>query len=463
MENALAFGRRVMEAAGAKRVAWTGPASTHVQGTCRMGSDPARSVVDANCESHDAKRLFVGDASLVPEDPLGQPLADDHGPRRPPRPAPRRGFEPIPERAGGEGRRLGARESLERKEKNVKAAVLNDYNQALELEDRPEPEITRPNQVRVKIEAAGVCSTDLHAIDGQMGPAGMEVPRVLGHENGGRVDAVGDLVTTVSVGDPVLIYPPHSCGVCVNCRRGLDMHCDHHQFTGLTLDGGFTEYLVVGEREIVPLPPGIDPVDVAPHSDAGITAYHAVKKVAHLLQPGTTTVVLGAGGVGHIGLQLARELGSGTVIAVDPHPDRRKLAEELGADWAIDSESVVDAIWELSTGRGADVVLDFVGTDQTHGDGLGMLALTGTYSMIGFGGTITIPSVALVSQEQALVANLVGSWTDLWEVLQLHAAGKVTLKTETHPLDDVNEVLGRLREGDITGRAVLLPHDNGSA
>jgi NAD+-dependent secondary alcohol dehydrogenase Adh1 len=129
----------------------------------------------------------------------------------------------------------------------------------------------------------------------------------------------------------------------------------------------------------------------------------------------------------------------------------------------VDSEGVEDAVWELSQGHGADLVLDFVGTDQTHADGLAMLGLQGTYSMIGFGGTITIPSVALVSQEQCLVANLVGSWTDLWEVVQMHAAGRITLKTETHPLAEVNEVLGRLREGDITGRAVLLPHSNGSA
>ena len=344
----------------------------------------------------------------------------------------------------------------------MKAAVLHDYNQALELEDRPEPEITKPNQVRVKIEAAGVCSTDLHAIEGEMGPAGMDVPRVLGHENGGTVDAVGDLVTTVKVGDPVLIYPPHSCGVCVNCRRGLDMHCAHHDFTGLSVDGGFTEYLVVGEREIVPLPSGIDPVDVAPHSDAGITAYHAIKKLSHLMLPGSTTVVLGAGGVGHIGLQLAKELGSSTVLAVDPHPDRRKLAVELGANQALEADGVAEAVRDLTDGKGADLVLDFVGTDQTHADGIAMLAELGTFGLIGFGGTITAPSAALVGQEQSVVANLVGSWTDLWEVLQLHAAGKVTLKTETHPLDEVNEVLGRLREGDITGRAVLLPHQNGA-
>jgi NAD+-dependent secondary alcohol dehydrogenase Adh1 len=344
----------------------------------------------------------------------------------------------------------------------MKAAVLHDYNQDLELEDRPEPEITKPNQVRVKIEAAGVCSTDLHAIEGEMGPAGMDVPRVLGHENGGTVEAVGDLVTTVEAGDPVLIYPPHSCGVCVNCRRGLDMHCARHDFTGLSVDSGFTEYLVVGEREIVPLPSGIDPVDVAPHSDAGITAYHAIKKLSHLMLPGSTTVVLGAGGVGHIAIQLAKELGSSTVLAVDPHPDRRKLAVELGANQALESDGVADAVRELTDGKGADLVLDFVGIDQTHADGLAMLADLGTFGLIGFGGTITAPSAALVGQEQSLVANLVGSWTDLWEVLQLHAAGRVTLKTETHPLDEVNEVLGRLREGDITGRAVLLPHENGA-
>jgi NAD+-dependent secondary alcohol dehydrogenase Adh1 len=344
----------------------------------------------------------------------------------------------------------------------VKAAVLNDYNQALELEDRPEPEITQPNQVRVKIEAAGVCSTDLHAIDGEMGPAGMDVPRVLGHENGGTVDAVGDLVTTVKVGDPVLIYPPHSCGVCVNCRRGLDMHCARHDFTGLSVDGGFTEYLVVGEREIVPLPAGIDPVDVAPHSDAGITAYHAIKRLSHLMLPGSTTVVIGAGGVGHVGLQLAKELGSSTVLVVDPHPDRRKLAVELGANQALEANGAVDAVRDFTDGRGADLVLDFVGIDQTHADGIAMLGELGTFGLIGFGGIITAPSAALVGQEQSVVANLVGSWTDLWEVVQLHTAGKITLKTETHPLDAVNEVLGRLREGDITGRAVLLPHSNGS-
>jgi NAD+-dependent secondary alcohol dehydrogenase Adh1 len=315
--------------------------------------------------------------------------------------------------------------------------------------------------VLIQVEGAGVCATDLHAIDGEMEPAGLTLPVVLGHENAGRVAAVGDLVSTVGVGDPVLVCPPHTCGLCVACRRGRDMMCVRHEFTGLTVDGGFAEYVVVSERSLVPLPAGLETAQVAPYADAGITAYHAVKRVAHLAVPGTTTVVLGIGGVGHVGLQLVRELGSGaTVVAVDPSPQRRALAAGLGADAVLDSGEVVEAVRDLTDGRGADLVLDFVGNDQTHTAGVEMLVRGGTYSIVGFGGMVTVPSAAMVGNEITIVANLVGSWIDLWEVLQLHARGRLTLKTETHALEDVNEVLGRLREGDITGRAVLVP-DNG--
>jgi NAD+-dependent secondary alcohol dehydrogenase Adh1 len=315
--------------------------------------------------------------------------------------------------------------------------------------------------VLIKIEGAGVCATDLHAIDGEMEPAGVTLPLVLGHENAGRVAAVGDLVSTVVVGDPVLVFPPYSCGLCVACRRGIDMHCDQHQFTGLTVDGGFAEYVVVSERSVVKLPPGTNPVEVAPYADAGVTAYHAIRRVAHLAVPGATAVVIGIGGVGHVGLQLLRELGSGAVmVAVDPNPLRRALAASLNADAVLDSVEVVDAVRDLTDGRGADLVIDFVGTQQTHEDATGMLAKGGTYSIVGFGGMVTVPSGAMVGNEQAIVANLVGTWVDLWEVMQLHARGKLTLKTETHRLEDVNDVLAKLREGEVTGRAVLTPNSS---
>lgn len=338
----------------------------------------------------------------------------------------------------------------------MKAAMMREYHRPLELVDRPVPEPSRPTDVLVRIGGAGVCATDLHAIEGLMEPAGVTLPRVLGHENAGWVEAVGAGVATVTAGDAVLVYPPYSCGLCLACRRGNDMHCDHHEFTGLSVDGGFAEYVLVTERSLLKLPAGVEPADVAPHADAGLTAYHAVRRLAHLAVPGTTAVVIGVGGVGHIALQLVRELGSSRVIAVDTDERRRLLADELGADVVV-GDDAGDAVGDLTGGRGADLVFDFVGTDATHATSLAMLARGGAYSIVGYGGMVAAPSAALVVSEQSIHGNLVGTWVDLWELLQLHAAGRVRLKTEVHPLDSVNDVLDKLRAGEVTGRAVLVP------
>jgi NAD+-dependent secondary alcohol dehydrogenase Adh1 len=312
--------------------------------------------------------------------------------------------------------------------------------------------------VLVSVGGAGVCATDLHAIDGLMEPAGLRPPVVLGHENAGWVHAAADGVTAAAVGDAVLLYPPYSCGLCVPCRRGFDMHCERHQFTGLTRDGGFAEYVLVDERSLIRLPNGVNPAEVAPHADAGITAYHAVKKLLPRLAPGSTTAGIGVGGVGHIGLQLVRVLGGGTVIGIDTDERRRRLARELGADEVLgDQADVADAVREATNGVGADVVLDFVGTDATHESAMRMLARRGLYSIVGYGGTVSHPSVGFVVGETVVAGNLVGNWIDLWELLELHVRGQITLRTETHPLEDVNDVLDRLREGEITGRAVLVP------
>jgi NAD+-dependent secondary alcohol dehydrogenase Adh1 len=340
----------------------------------------------------------------------------------------------------------------------MRAALLREYHRPLELVELPEPEPQRARDVVVRIGGAGVCATDLHAIDGLMEPAGLHPPVVLGHENAGWVHAVGDDVTIASVGDAVLVYPPYSCGLCVPCRRGNDMHCDRHGFTGLTRDGGFADYVLVDERSLLRLPEGVEPAAVAPHADAGLTAYHAVKKLVPRLVPGATTAVIGVGGVGHIALQLLRVLGAGAVIAIDTDERRRRLAAELGADEVLGEKAdVVGAVREITGGAGADVVLDFVATDETHAASLAMLARGGAYSLVGYGGLVSVPSVALVVGEAQVQGNLVGSWIDLWELLQLHASGQVTLRTETHPLDEVNDVLARLREGEVTGRAVLVP------
>jgi NAD+-dependent secondary alcohol dehydrogenase Adh1 len=340
----------------------------------------------------------------------------------------------------------------------VKAALMRDYHRPLELVEHPEPEPRSARDVVVRVGGAGVCATDLHAIDDLMGGVGVTVPLVLGHENAGWVHAVGDDVTAAAVGDAVLVYPPYSCGLCVPCRRGLDMHCERHQFTGLTRDGGFAEYVLVDERSLLRLPPGVEPAEVAPHADAGLTAYHAVKRLVPLLVPGSTVTVLGVGGVGHIALQLLRALGAASILAVDTDERRRRLARELGADEVLGEQAdTADAVREATDGRGADVVLDLVGTDESHAAGLRMLARRGTYSVVGYGGTVSLPSVALVADEQTIAGNLVGSWIDLWELLQLHGRGAVRLRSETHPLDGVNDVLDALRAGDVTGRAVLVP------
>jgi NAD+-dependent secondary alcohol dehydrogenase Adh1 len=212
----------------------------------------------------------------------------------------------------------------------------------------------------------------------------------------------------------------------------------------------------VSERSLIKLPEGIEPAEVAPHADAGLTAYHAVRRLAHLAVPGTASVVIGVGGVGHIALQLLRELGSSRVIAVDVDERRRRLAGELGADVVVGGDPV-EAVREETAGRGAVLVFDFVGTDATHTESLQMVARGGSYSVIGYGGTVTAPSIAFVGGEVSVVGNLVGTWVDLWELLQLHAAGRVRLVSETHPLESVNEVLESLREGEVVGRAVLVP------
>ena len=336
----------------------------------------------------------------------------------------------------------------------MKAALMRAYHQPLELIERARPEPVHPNDVLVRIGGAGVCATDLHAIDGLMEPAGVTLPRVLGHENAGCVEALGADVTSVATGDGVLIYPPYSCGLCVPCRRGSDMHCLRHEFTGLSIDGGFAEYVLVDERSIVKLPAGTDRVAIAPHADAGLTAYHAVRRLAHLARPGTTAVVIGAGGVGHIALQLLRELGSSRVVCVDTDERRRDLAAQLGADEVVASG---EQLREAIGAAGAELVFDFVGSDATHATALAVLARGGAYSVIGYGGTISCGSAELVVSEQQVIGNLVGSWTDLWELVQLHAAGRVTLRVERHRLEDVNTVLDALRAGDITGRAVLVP------
>src|SRR3954452_8769690 len=234
----------------------------------------------------------------------------------------------------------------------MKAVRLHGYHQMPVVEDVPEPTVQGPLDVVVKIGGAGVCRTDLHIMEGQwaeaMAPA---LPYTLGHENAGWIHEVGSAVTNVAVCDTVILHPTPTCGLCRACRAGQDMHCSDSSFPGLSHDGGMAEYLVTSARACVKLDPATRPQDVAALADAGITAYHAVRKALPLLYPGTTAVVIGAGGLGHIGIQCLSALTATTIVVVDRNPDDLELAARLGAHHTVLGDgSQVTAVQELTAG-----------------------------------------------------------------------------------------------------------------
>jgi NAD+-dependent secondary alcohol dehydrogenase Adh1 len=342
----------------------------------------------------------------------------------------------------------------------MKAVRLHDYHKSPVVEDVAEPTISGPLDVIVKIGGAGVCRTDLHIVEGQwaekMAP---ELPYTIGHENAGWVHEVGAAVTNVAVGDTVILHPQPSCGLCRACRAGNDMHCSNSFFPGLSNhDGGMAEYLRTSARACVKLEPQTRPEDVAALADAGITAYHAVRKAIPLLYPGTTAVLIGAGGLGHIGIQCLAALTAAKVIVVDRNPEALKLAEQLGADHAVVADGgQIDAVKDLTGGAGAEVVLDFVAEQGAEHDGFQMTGRAGSYFVIGYGGTVTIPTLDIVSTERNIIGNIVGTYNDLAELMVLAQAGKVTLHTKTYPLDAAVEALDDLDNGRVRGRAILVP------
>jgi NAD+-dependent secondary alcohol dehydrogenase Adh1 len=340
----------------------------------------------------------------------------------------------------------------------MKAVRIHGYHQQPVVDDIPEPTISGPLDVIIKIGGAGVCRTDLHIIEGQWEAAmNPSLPYVLGHENAGWVEEVGSAVTNVAVGDTVILHPTPTCGLCHACRAGDDMHCENSSFPGLSHDGGMAEYLLTSARCCVKLDPSTQPKDVAALADAGITAYHAVRKALPLLYPGTTAVVIGAGGLGHIGIQCVAALSAASVIVVDRNPDALKLAEQLGATHTVVADgNHVAAVQELTKG-GAHVVFDFVAEQGAENEGWAMTRRAGSYYVIGYGGELHIPTLDVIGTERNVVGNIVGTYNDLAELMVLAQAGKVTLHTRTYPLAQAPEALADLDAGRVRGRAILVP------
>jgi NAD+-dependent secondary alcohol dehydrogenase Adh1 len=341
----------------------------------------------------------------------------------------------------------------------MKAVQLHAYNSQPQLVDVPDPEIKGPLDVIVRIGGAGVCRTDLHIIEGQWREkSGVALPYTIGHENAGWIEAVGDAVTHVRVGDPVILHPLATCGLCRACRDGDDVHCENATFPGLDTDGGYADYLRTSSRSVVKLPESLAPADVAALADAGLTAYHAVAKAARVLRPGDRAVVIGAGGLGHIGIQVLRALSPVEMIVVDRSPEALAMARELGADHTVQADGgQVDAVRGLTGGHGAEVVIDFVGEGGAVEDGVAMLRRAGTYYVIGYGGEVRVPTIDIISTEISFVGNLVGSYNDLVELMVLAARDHVRLHTRTYPLADFASALDDLDHGRVRGRAVLVP------
>jgi NAD+-dependent secondary alcohol dehydrogenase Adh1 len=341
----------------------------------------------------------------------------------------------------------------------VKAVRLHAFHQMPVVDEVPEPALRGPLDVIVKIGGAGVCRTDLHIMEGQWDAAmHTPLPYILGHENAGWVHEAGSAVTNVAVGDTVILHPTPTCGLCRACRAGDDMHCINSEFPGLSRDGGMAEYLLTTARACIKLDPQTQPKDVAALADAGITAYHAVRKAIPLLYPGTSCVVIGAGGLGHIGIQCLAALTATRIIVVDSHPDALKLAEQLGAHHTVLADGgQVDAVKELTGGGGANVVLDFVAERGAENDGWDMTGETGSYFVIGYGGELHIPTLDIITTERNIIGNIVGTYNDLAELMVLAEGGRVALHTRTDPLDAAPEAFADLDAGRVRGRAILVP------
>jgi NAD+-dependent secondary alcohol dehydrogenase Adh1 len=341
----------------------------------------------------------------------------------------------------------------------MRAVQVVGYHENLRLADVPEPEPTGPFDVVVKIGGAGVCRTDLHILEGQWAEkSGVALPYTIGHENAGWVRAVGSAVTNVAEGDKVIMHPLITCGLCRACRFGDDVHCENSKFPGIDTDGGYAEYLKTSARSVVRIDDSLEPAAVAALADAGLTAYHAAAKAARKLRAGDRCVVIGAGGLGHIGIQVLKAISAAELIVVDRNPDAVKLAVSIGADHGVTATgSPVEEVLSLTDGKGAEVVIDFVGEGGSTSEGVRMLRRAGDYHVVGYGENIDVPTIDIISTEINFIGNLVGSYNDLVELMALAAQQKVQLHTAQYPLDRFQDAIDDLAAGRIRGRAILVP------
>lgn len=342
----------------------------------------------------------------------------------------------------------------------MKAAALTAYD-SFELIELPQPQITAASDVIVRVAGAGVCGSDVHLAEGELAAyvGELEFPCVLGHENCGYVEAIGEAVRTVAVGDAVLLHPHISCGLCRACRRGQETYCERLRFPGVDgTPGGFAEYMKTAERALVKLPAGTDPVPLAALTDAGLTAYHAVRRQVRELPPDGAAAVIGLGGVGRFALELLRAFSPVRLIAVDIDRDRLAIAERVGATSVLAGDGAAAEIAAASEGRGVDLVVDCVGATGTPELALEVLARGGHLSVVGAGdGELCCATVPMTGRELSLEGSLVGTLGELTELVDIALRGRISIEHVEYPLAAAATALEDLRHGRVNGRAVLRP------
>jgi propanol-preferring alcohol dehydrogenase len=345
----------------------------------------------------------------------------------------------------------------------MKAYQLTAWQTPPEMRDVEVPE-PGPGEVLVKVGGAGACHSDLHLMEWPAGTLSFDPPFTLGHENAGWVEAIGAGVEGLEVGEPVAVYGPWGCGRCRSCRLSAENYCERQAEIGafgggLGLDGGMAEYMLVPHARLL-LPLGdLDPRDAAPLSDAALTPYHAIKRSLHRLVPGSTAVVIGVGGLGHMGVQVLSALSPTRIIAVDISADKLRLAREVGADEQVEAgEAAPDRIRELTSGLGADLVIDMVGSDDSIALGVQVARFQSHVTVVGLAGGKFEFAFGALPFEAELTIPYWGTAVELAEVLDLARAGKIRAHVERFGLDEAEEAYSRMREGALDGRAVICPN-----
>lgn len=344
----------------------------------------------------------------------------------------------------------------------MKAIQYREIGKGPELVEIPTPE-PGPGQIRLKVTAAGLCHSDWFVMGLPAEQYTYPLPLTLGHEGAGIVDKLGDGVEGIELGGSYAIYGPWGCGQCHACAQGKENYCTRAAELGITppglgAPGAMAEYVIVDDaRHLAPLGE-LDPVETVSLTDAGLTPYHAIMSSAEKLRAGATAVVIGTGGLGHVGIQILRAVSPVTVIALDISEEKLALAREVGAHHAIMSdESAVAAIRELTGGKGADAVFDFTGVQPTLDIARQVVAVDGDIQIVGIGGGLLPTGFFSTPFGASVRAPYWGSRSELIEVLDLARNGSVGVHVERFTLDSAVEAYTKLHDGEVRGRAVVVP------